>query len=200
MTLPLPVPEFLEENNLSLSFKQPRRRNQPPRPARPPKLYPKCDASFSRSLNGTSTATAISFKNNRAELSSLYQRNKRESYYEQCFEQITKVGEGSFGEVFKVKSKVDGCLYAVKKSKEFFRGENYRQERLEEVRRYEQFSEHENCIKLYQAWEQEDRLYMQMELCKGSLEDYALEQRFIPENKIWSILLDLLLVLYNVVT
>ncbi|XP_055638031.1 membrane-associated tyrosine- and threonine-specific cdc2-inhibitory kinase [Toxorhynchites rutilus septentrionalis] len=193
MKSPLPVPEFLEENNLSLSFKQPRRRNQPQRPPRPPKLYPKFDASFSRSLNGTSTATAISFKNSQTELSSLYQREKRESYYEQCFEQITKVGEGSFGEVFKVKSRLDGCLYAVKKSKEFFRGENYRQERLEEVRRYEQFSEHENCIKLYQAWEQDDRLYMQMELCKGSLEDYAMEQRFIPESKIWSILLDLLL-------
>lgn len=192
MKSPLPVPEFLEENNLSLSFKQPYRRNQS-RPAKPPKLYPK-DGSFSRSLNGSSLlANAISFKSNRAELSSLYERDKRESYYEQCFDQITKVGEGSFGEVFKVKSKMDGCLYAVKKSKEFFRGENYRQERLEEVRRYEQFSEHENCVKLYQAWEQEERLYMQMELCKGSLEDYVREQRFITEDKIWSILLDLLL-------
>lgn len=199
MKSPLPVPEFLEENNLSLSFKQPNRGGRNPanlRPPKPPKLYAKFDASFSRSLNASNAgASAISFRNGgaRAELSSLYQRDKRESYYEQCFEQIAKVGEGSFGEVFKVKSKVDGCLYAVKKSKEFFRGEHYRAERLEEVRRYEQFSEHENCVKLFQAWEQEDRLYMQMELCKGSLEDYVREQRFIPEARIWSILLDLLL-------
>lgn len=196
MKSPLPVPEFLEENNLSLSFKQPYRRNQAnQRPPKPTKLYCKFDASFSRSLNGSYGASAISFQSGsaRAELSSLYQREKRESYYEQCFEQISKVGEGSFGEVFKVKSKVDGCLYAVKKSKEYFRGEHYRQERLEEVRRYEQFSEHENCIKMIQAWEQDDRLYMQMELCKGSLEDYVREQRFIPEDRIWSIMLDLLL-------
>ncbi|XP_058824287.1 membrane-associated tyrosine- and threonine-specific cdc2-inhibitory kinase [Topomyia yanbarensis] len=193
MKSPLPVPEFLEESNLSLSFKDPYRRNRIQRPPKPPKLYPKFDNSFSRTSNGSLSAHAISFKSNRSELSSLYQRDKRESYYEQCFEQIIKVGEGSFGEVFKVKSKLDGCFYAVKKSKEYFRGENYRHERLEEVRRYEQFSEHENCVKLYQAWEQEDRLYMQMELCKGSLEDYAREQRFIPEDKIWSILLDLLL-------
>nr|XP_019542910.2 membrane-associated tyrosine- and threonine-specific cdc2-inhibitory kinase [Aedes albopictus]XP_019542911.2 membrane-associated tyrosine- and threonine-specific cdc2-inhibitory kinase [Aedes albopictus]XP_019542912.2 membrane-associated tyrosine- and threonine-specific cdc2-inhibitory kinase [Aedes albopictus] len=193
MKSPLPVPEFLEENNLSLSFKQPHRKNRSLRPPKPPKLYPKFDASFNRSLNGSSVAHAVSFRSNRSELSKLYEPSKRESYYEQCFEQIAKVGEGSFGEVFKVKSKLDGCLYAVKKSKEFFRGENYRQERLEEVRRYEQFSEHENCVKLYQAWEQEDRLFMQMELCKGSLEDYAREQRFIPEDKIWSIMLDLLL-------
>lgn len=193
MRSPLPVPEFIEENNLSLSFKQPNRRKHSQRPPKPPKLYCKNDASFSRSLNGSSIASAISFKADRVELSSLYQRSKRESYYEQCFEQITKVGEGSFGEVFKVKSKIDGCLYAVKKSKEHFRGENYRQQQLEEVRRYEQFSEHENCVKLYQAWEQEDRLYMQMELCKSNLEDYAREQRFIPEDKIWDILIDLLL-------
>lgn len=85
------------------------------------------------------------------------------------------MGEGSFGQVFKVKSKEDGLLYAVKKSKEFFRSEHYRQERLEEVKRYEQFSNHENCVKLYHAWEQDDRLYMQLELCHGSLEDYLRE-------------------------
>ena len=54
------------------------------------------------------------------------------------------------------------------KSKEFYRCENYRQERLEEWRWYEQFSEHENCVKLYQACEQEERLFLQMELRKGS--------------------------------
>ncbi|XP_058454635.1 membrane-associated tyrosine- and threonine-specific cdc2-inhibitory kinase [Malaya genurostris] len=193
MKSPLPVPEFLEENNLSLSFKDPYRRNKVQRPPKPPKLYPKFDSSFGRTSNGSHSAHAISFKSNGSQLSSLYRPEQRESYYEQCFEQIVKVGEGSFGEVFKVRSKLDGCFYAVKKSKELFRGENYRHERLEEVRRYEQFSEHENCIKLYQAWEQEDRLYMQMELCKGSLEDYVCEQRFIPEEKIWAILLDLLL-------
>ncbi|XP_055609501.1 membrane-associated tyrosine- and threonine-specific cdc2-inhibitory kinase-like [Uranotaenia lowii] len=191
----LPVPEFLEENNLSLSFKQPNRRNQS-RPPKAPKLYPKFDASFCRNGTGSTAASVVSFRvDQRAELSQIYQRHRPESYYEQCFEQLTKVGEGSFGEVFKVKSRLDGCLYAVKKSKEFFRGEHYRQERLEEVRRYEQFSEHENCVKLYQAWEQEDRLFMQMELCKGSLEDYAREQRIITEENVWSILLDLLLAL-----
>lgn len=193
MKSPLPVPEFLEENDLSLSFKEPHRNNRVQRPPKPPKLHSKVDTSFSRASNGSHSAHAISFRKEQPKLSSLYQRNQRESYYEQCFEQITKVGEGSFGEVFKVKSKQDGCLYAIKKSKVFFRGENNRQERLEEVRRYEQFSEHENCVRLCQAWEQDDRLYMQMELCKENLEDYARDRRFIPETKIWSILLDLLL-------
>lgn len=105
------------------------------------------------------------------------------------------MGEGSFGEVFKVRSKEDGLLYAVKMSKQLYRSELYRQERLEEVRRYEQFSGHANCLKFYRAWEQDDRLYMQMELCRESLESYLARKRKIDEEKVWSILLDLLLAL-----
>lgn len=136
-----------------------------------------------------------SYNYNQELLNSIYyNKNSKESYFEQCFEIIAKIGEGSFGEVFKVRCKEDGLLYAVKKSKKLFRSESYRQERLEEVKRYEQFSEHEHCIKLYKAWEQDDRLYMQMELCRENLENYLSRKCNIPESKIWSILLDLLLV------
>lgn len=67
-------------------------------------------------------------------------------------------------------------------------------ERLEEVRRYEQLSDHEHCITLYKAWEQDYCLYMQLELCKGSLDTYFAENKTISEQNIWDILLDLLLV------
>lgn len=114
------------------------------------------------------------------------------SHFEQCFERLAKLGEGSFGEVFQVRDRSDGRLYAVKISKQLFRGEQYRAERLEEVRRYEEFSGHENCIRFIRAWEQYDRLYMQMELCRESLEQYLLRCRRVPEERIWQILLDLL--------
>ena len=39
---------------------------------------------------------------------------------------MAKVGEGSFGEVFKVKFKEDGRLYAIKRSRQRFRGDNDR--------------------------------------------------------------------------
>ena len=38
------------------------------------------------------------------------------------FEVIGKMGEGSFGEAFKVRSRLDGQLYAIKKSKEKYLG------------------------------------------------------------------------------
>ncbi|XP_062127431.1 membrane-associated tyrosine- and threonine-specific cdc2-inhibitory kinase [Drosophila sulfurigaster albostrigata] len=114
-----------------------------------------------------------------------------ESHFEQCFERLAKLGEGSFGEVFQVRDRSDSQMYAVKISKQLFRGEQYRAERLEEVRRYEEFSGHENCIRFIRAWEQYDRLFMQMELCRESLEQYLYRCRQIPEERIWHILLDL---------
>lgn len=167
---------------------------------RPPKLYQKShDNSYNRSLN-QSIPHAISFKEmntscsyNSSMLSSIYKQEKLESYFEQCFEVLARIGEGSFGEVFKVRSREDGRLYAVKKSIQLYRGETYRQERIEEVRRYEQFSEHENCITLHKAWEQNDLLYMQLELCQSNLETYALQHNNLSEAEIWNILVDLLL-------
>lgn len=165
---------------------------------KPPKLKPRYDTNFNRDH----TAHAISFRGDDPDcvadsslLGSTYNCSLNETYFEQCFTRLAKIGEGSFGEVFKVRSKEDGLLYAVKMSKQLFRSDLYRQERLEEVRRYEQFSGHKNCLRFYRAWEQEDRLFMQMELCRESLDSYLQRKRNIPEEKIWSILLDLLLAL-----
>uniref|UniRef100_A0A1A9W3P2 Membrane-associated tyrosine- and threonine-specific cdc2-inhibitory kinase n=1 Tax=Glossina brevipalpis TaxID=37001 RepID=A0A1A9W3P2_9MUSC len=124
-----------------------------------------------------------------------YNSSINETYFEQCFKCLAKIGEGSFAEVFKVESKEDGLLYAIKMSKQVFRNETHKQECLEEVRHYEQFSRNANCVRFYRAWEQEDRLYMQMELCRESLGRYLQRNRHISEDKIWSILLDLLLAL-----
>ncbi|KAI8115696.1 Membrane-associated tyrosine- and threonine-specific cdc2-inhibitory kinase [Lucilia cuprina] len=187
----LPVPDIREET-FQYSYKQSHR---PPK-LQPPKLKPRYDSNCNRDH----TAHAISFRSDDDctvdnLLSSTYNCSSNETYFEQVFTRLEKIGEGSFGEVFKVRSKEDGLQYAIKMSKQLFRSELYRQERLEEVRRYEQFSGHANCLRFYRAWEQDDRLYMQMELCRESLDRYLERKRSVPEEKIWSILLDLLLAL-----
>lgn len=183
-------------------------RDDQKRNRKPPKLYPK-ECSFIR--NGHHEVHAISFKDQISSsiatstpksssssldslMSSFYDHNKSDSYFEQCFETIRKLGEGSFGEVFKVRSRDDGNFYAIKKTKQIFRSESHRRERLEEVKRYEQFSTNEHCVTLYKAWEQNDLLFMQIELCWGSVEDYVEKIKHVPESFVWSFLLDMLLV------
>nr|XP_014097665.1 membrane-associated tyrosine- and threonine-specific cdc2-inhibitory kinase [Bactrocera oleae]XP_014097666.1 membrane-associated tyrosine- and threonine-specific cdc2-inhibitory kinase [Bactrocera oleae] len=201
----LPVPEIRAE----IAFQHSQKQNQILQEyrLRPPKLRLANRSYLSTCIS--TKAHAISFRGesdgncnalpelDANGLSGSYDRSMNETYFEQCFTRLAKIGEGSFGEVFKVRSNEDGRMYAIKMSKELYRSEHYRQERLEEVRRYEQFSGHANFVQFYRAWEQNDRLYMQMELCRESLDRYLVRRRHIPEETIWNILLDLLLALKN---
>lgn len=142
----------------------------------------------------------ISFRDSGNEtLSTSYHKDLSLSYYKQCFEELGMLGEGSFGEVYKVRSKDDGKFYAVKKSKQHFKSEASRREKLEEIKRYEEFANDKHCITLHNAWEEDDRLYMLFELCKGSVDQWASEiasqNQCVSENEVWSFLLDLLLAL-----
>lgn len=186
------IPNFM----FIFKFNQPDNRKN----KKPPKLHPKEHSyrqvhhdvhvvSFSDLSN---TPLILTPERTNSFNASCYDRYKSNSYYEQCFDQLCKIGEGSFGEVFQVRSREDGKLYAVKKTKQFSRSENHRKERLEEVRRYRQFSNNEHCIKFYKAWEQDDLLYIQIELCRGSVEDYVAETKRVSENFVWSFLIDML--------
>lgn len=116
------------------------------------------------------------------------------SYYDQCFDPVSKLGEGSFGEVYKVRSKEDGRFYAIKKTKECFRSVADREQKVSEVRKYEKIPMHSNCIRLIQAWEQDEHVFLQMELGCQSLDVYADDNPHISESRLWNILLDVLLV------
>lgn len=60
-------------------------------------------------------------------LSTLYNRHcVDKNYMEQVFKDVVQVGEGHFGKVFKVVSREDNKVYAVKVSKEIFHNETER--------------------------------------------------------------------------
>ncbi|XP_075226225.1 membrane-associated tyrosine- and threonine-specific cdc2-inhibitory kinase-like isoform X1 [Lycorma delicatula] len=124
--------------------------------------------------------------------SPLYSERCEQTYLNQCFDILYKVGEGSFGTVFKVRSKEDNNLYAVKVFKEPFRNRAHRASLLEEVRRHEQLSKHPNIVTLYQAWEDEGYLYILLELCETSLDLYTQAHHNISESMVWDILFDTL--------
>lgn len=58
--------------------------------------------------------------------SPLYSAEKTALYFEQCYAIEEKLGVGSFGEVYRVRSKEDGRQYACKRTLLRFRGEGDR--------------------------------------------------------------------------
>lgn len=123
----------------------------------------------------------------------MYSDENDDLYILQCFEVEEKLGSGSFGNVFKVKSKENGCYYAVKIAREPFRGPSDRQRKLQEVAKHETLPPHSNLIKFYKAWEEKQILYIQTELCDRSVAEKLRNQSFFPEPIVWNYLVDLLM-------
>ncbi|GBM59435.1 Membrane-associated tyrosine- and threonine-specific cdc2-inhibitory kinase [Araneus ventricosus] len=194
MKSPLPTPKFYHEKSFSSKKERLPRSivKPPPTPrVRYSSLGRSINSSNSRSVN-SDRAQSISFRDSKSSLSSNYDSNSDQLYFHQCFEVICKLGSGSFGDVFKVKCFEDGKFYAVKKAKEPFIGKADRERKLQEVQKHEQLPSHPNCVKFYKAWEEKQILYIQIELCKCSLSQYAEENHDITENIVWYFLCDLL--------
>lgn len=116
---------------------------------------------------------------------------RTESYFEQCFTIEEKIGSGSFGDVFKCLSRDDGKYYAIKKSRERYKGKSDRTRKLQEVAKHEQLPKHPNLVQFYKAWEENGYLYIQTELCQCNLTEY-LEHNELSEKMVWEFLADLL--------
>lgn len=93
---------------------------------------------------------------------------------ENQFEILSTLGKGTFADVFKVRSKVDSQLYAVKRNRRQFRGTRDRDMALAEVKcmqRLQNVCKVPNLgYKLYilfffQAWQEDGYFYCQTELC-----------------------------------
>ncbi|XP_029462633.1 membrane-associated tyrosine- and threonine-specific cdc2-inhibitory kinase isoform X2 [Rhinatrema bivittatum] len=194
---PIPVPAYFKQAESSFSRKRQGRPlcyTLPPRPpakSAPPisRLFPHRHQSWSQPR-----PQSVSFRSpERQPLHSrLYDESRRELFFEQCFQRICKLGRGSFGEVYKVRSREDGQLYAVKRSMEHFRGESDRQRKLAEVQKHERVGWHPNLVRFVQAWEEKRQLYIQTELCEASLQQHCEEQGPLPERQVWAFLCDLL--------
>ncbi|KAH9491854.1 Protein kinase, membrane associated tyrosine threonine 1 [Bulinus truncatus] len=195
---PRPTPRFYPEpQTFSTKKLKPAgtpRDHLPPRP--PVKSCPPLSRVFPRRNIASFHAQAVSFKNtDKVLLSPRYNENSNDLYFEQMFEDSSPIGFGSFGEVFKCKSKEDGRYYAVKKSREPFKGQSDRKRKMEEVAKHESLLPHPNCIRFYKAWEERGHLYIQTELCKTSVSEFCGQNQHISENLIWNYMVDLLMAL-----
>lgn len=192
---PRPVPMIKDELTFSRKKKSNRFHENSFTPRSPIKSAPPISRIFRNRKPSTPGAHAVSFRQSQIKgdvnIQSPLYKTFDQLFFDQCFTKLTRLGTGSFGEVWKVQSKEDGKLYAVKKSRERFRGDFDRKQRLEEVNKNEFIPRHKNCVHFFKAWEELDHLYIQTELCEMSLKDYAESVQFIEEKEIWNMIVDL---------
>lgn len=82
------------------------------------------------------------------------------------FEVLSKLGEGSFGIVFKVQRKLDANKYVLKKINISKMNTRCKEDALNEVRFLSKL-EHPNIVKYYDSFIEEEHLYIVMEYCEG---------------------------------
>ncbi|XP_047312786.1 wee1-like protein kinase [Impatiens glandulifera] len=92
-----------------------------------------------------------------------------QSRYRSDFHEIEEIGNGNFSHVFKVLNRIDGSMYAVKKSTKVLHNDTERRKALMEVQALAALGFHENLVGYYSSWFENEQLFIQMELCDHSL-------------------------------
>ena len=77
------------------------------------------------------------------------------------------IGQGAFSQVFKVVKRLDGWTYAIKKFKRHLRGRNDLKLVLREVFALAALGPNAHVIQYYDAWIEDNLLYIQLEYCPG---------------------------------
>ncbi|KAF8685949.1 hypothetical protein HU200_043874 [Digitaria exilis] len=91
------------------------------------------------------------------------------SRYRTDFHEVEKIGHGNFSVVFKVLNRIDGCLYAVKRSIKQLHNDMERRQAVKEVQAMAALGSHENIVRYFTSWFENEQLYIQMELCDRCL-------------------------------
>lgn len=117
------------------------------------------------------------------------------SQYSNAFIELEKIGDGGFGEVYKAYNYIDSQKYAIKKVPFFDVNDPNNMRAFNEVRCLATLT-HENIVRYHTTWLElcdtkmdimEDTdidvaiypvLYIQMELCSGSLKDYIMKRNY----------------------
>jgi len=89
------------------------------------------------------------------------------SRYAEEFEQVCQIGAGEFGTVMKCKFRIDGTMYAIKRSKKPISGLAEEQQLLREVYAHAVINTQPHIVRYYSAWTEDNHMLIQNEYCDG---------------------------------
>lgn len=105
------------------------------------------------------------------------------SRYHQEFHELELIGTGQFGSVYKCINRLDGCVYAVKKSRKPVAGSAFEKTALNEVYAHAVLGKHQHVVRYFSAWAEDNHMIIQNEYCNGgSLADYILKSPLDPAD------------------
>ncbi|KAJ8315702.1 hypothetical protein KUTeg_007852 [Tegillarca granosa] len=118
------------------------------------------------------------------------------SRYNEEFHEVCKLGDGEFGSVHKCLHRLDGCTYAIKKSKTPVAGSVYERNAMNEVYAHAVLGKHQHVVRYYSAWAEDDHMYIQNEYCNGGslsdeIEEKQRTKKFMSEADVKQILLQI---------
>ncbi|XP_025832875.1 wee1-like protein kinase isoform X2 [Agrilus planipennis] len=94
------------------------------------------------------------------------QENNISRYYKEFIE-LELIGSGQFGSVYKCINRLDGCVYAIKKSTCPVAGSALEKNALNEVYAHAVLGKHQHVVRYYSAWAEDNHMIIQNEYCNG---------------------------------
>ncbi|XP_045420091.1 wee1-like protein kinase 2 [Lemur catta] len=118
------------------------------------------------------------------------------SRYEKEFLEVEKIGVGEFGTVYKCIKRLDGCVYAIKRSMKSFAELSNENLALHEVYAHAVLGHHPHVVRYYSSWAEDDHMIIQNEYCnggslQGAIAENANSGNHFQEPKLKDILLQI---------
>ncbi|XP_021078467.1 wee1-like protein kinase 2 [Mesocricetus auratus] len=104
------------------------------------------------------------------------------SRYEKEFFEVEKIGVGEFGTVYKCIKRLDGCVYAIKRSTKPLSGLSNESVDLHEVFAHAVLGHHPHVVRYYSSWPEDDHVVIQNEYCNGGSLQAAISENAVSGN------------------